>query len=92
MRFFNVVAIAATVVVAALTIPQNASADRLCRQECSGPICQERCVHTEGRGGEREGRRWHGVRPDQGYEERGERRRGPGIQLRVPGGTVDIDR
>jgi hypothetical protein len=92
MRFSNILAIAATVTVTAILIPQNVSADRLCRQECSGPVCQERCVETEGSGGQREGRRWHGVRPEQRYEDRDERRRSPGIELRVPGGTVGIGR
>jgi hypothetical protein len=52
MRLFNILTITATVAATAALIPQNASADRVCRQECSGPICQERCVETEGRGGQ----------------------------------------
>ncbi len=26
------------------------TAERVCRQDCVGPVCQERCVETEGRG------------------------------------------
>jgi hypothetical protein len=93
MRLFNILAIAATVAATAL-IPQKASADRVCRQECSGPICQERCVETEGRGGQREGREGRREeRREQRYEEREEGRgRGPGIELRVPGGSIEMGR
>ena len=56
MRLFNILAITAAAAATAALIPQKASADRVCRQECSGPVCQERCVETEGRGGQREGR------------------------------------
>ena len=70
MRLFNVLAIAAAVAATAF-ISQKASADRVCRQECSGPVCQERCVETEGRGGLREGRE---ERREQRYEERDEGR------------------
>ena len=54
MRLFNILAIAATVAATAAIIPQKASADRVCRQECSGAVCQERCVDTEGRVAQRE--------------------------------------
>ena len=64
MRMFSSLAIAATVVAAASLISQTASAERVCRQECVGPVCQERCVELEGRGDRREERR----------DERGERR------------------
>jgi hypothetical protein len=96
MRLFSILAITATVAATAALIPQKASADRVCRQECSGPICQERCVETEGRGGQREGREGLEGREDRRehrYEERDERRgRGPGIELRVPGGGIEIGR
>src|SRR5450759_4339224 len=79
MRLFNILAIAATVAATAALIPQKASADRVCRQECSGPVCQERCVETEGREDRREQRNE-------------ERDRAPAIELRVPGGGVEIGR
>jgi hypothetical protein len=93
MRLFNILAIAAA--AAAITlIPQKASADRVCRQECSGPICQERCFETEGRGGQREGREGREGRDgrEHRYEEREGRGRGPGIELRIPGGAIEIGR
>ena len=105
MRLFNILAIAATVVATAALIPQKASADRVCRQECSGAICQEQCVDTEGRvaqreenrEGQREGRENRERREERREprrEEREERRdRGPGIELRIPGvGGVEIGR
>ncbi len=56
MRLFNILAITATVAATAALIPQKASADRGCRQECSGAVCQERCVETQGRVAQREER------------------------------------
>ena len=96
MRLFNILAITAAAAATAALIPQKASADRVCRQECSGPICQERCVETEGREGRREGlegREGREERREQRHDERGEGRgRGPGIELRVPGGGIEIGR
>lgn len=87
MRMFNSLAIAATVVVATALIPPTASADRVCRQECVGPVCQERCVESEGRGDRREERR--DERDERREERREERRdRGPGIELRIPGPDI----
>jgi hypothetical protein len=86
MRMFNSLAIAATVVAATALIPQTASADRVCRQECVGPICQERCVESEGRGDRREERRDERERREERREER--RDRGPGIELRIPGPDI----
>jgi hypothetical protein len=94
MRLFNILAIVA--VAATAFISQKASADRVCRQECSGPICQERCFETEGRGGQREGREGQEGREErreQRYEDRGDGRgRRPGIELRVPGVGIEIGR
>ena len=105
MRLFNILAIAATVAATAALIPQKASADRVCRQECSGAVYQEQCVDTEGRvaqreenrEGQREGRENRERREERREprrEEREERRdRGPGIELRIPGvGGVEIGR
>jgi hypothetical protein len=86
MRLFNILAIAATVVATAALIPQKASADRVCRQECSGAVCQEQCVDTEGRvaqreenrEGQREGREnREGQREGRENRERREERREP---------------
>jgi hypothetical protein len=96
MRILNSLAVASVVVAAAALIPQTASADRVCRQDCVGPVCQERCVESEGRGDRREGTEGRGDRRE-GREERREdrregRERGPGIELRVPGVGVEIGR
>jgi hypothetical protein len=88
MRIFNSLTVATIVVAAAAFVPQTANAERVCRQDCVGPVCQERCVETEGRGDRREGREY---RREDRRELREERReRGPGIELRVPG--VEIGR
>jgi len=49
MRIFSSLAVATIVIAAAAFIPQPAAAERVCRQDCVGPVCQERCVETEGR-------------------------------------------
>jgi hypothetical protein len=89
MRMFNSLAIAAAVVATAALIPQAASAERVCRQDCAGTLCQERCVESDrtvGRGDRRE------ERHDERWRERREERRdrAPGIELRIPG--LDIGR
>lgn len=93
MRFFNSFAVA-TIMVGAAAFIQPASAERVCRQDCIGPVCQEKCVETEGRDGIRERReeRREGERFEERREERRDmreerRERGPGIELRVPGGS-----
>jgi|SRR5450631_3578441 len=48
----NAVAVAVTVMATTALIPQ-AKADRVCRQECSGPVCTEKCVETTDRDRER---------------------------------------
>lgn len=83
MRILNGLAVATVVVAAAAFFPQTASAERVCRQDCIGPVCQERCVETEGRGDRRDGREERREERREGREER--RERGPGIELRVPG-------
>jgi hypothetical protein len=92
MRLFNILAIAATVAATAALIPQKASADRVCRQECSGPVCQERCVETEGREDRRDGREDREGREERREQRNEERDRAPAIELRVPGGGVEIGR
>jgi hypothetical protein len=68
----------------------SAQSERVCRQECVGVVCQEKCVE---RRDETIGRRDR-ERRDTIIEERREERR-PGIELRVPvplpGPNVDIE-
>jgi hypothetical protein len=90
MRLFNILAIAGTVVVTAAAVPQTANADRVCRQECVGPVCQERCFEDSDRRGEREGAERRENR--EGMQRHEERDRGPGIDLRVPGVRIDVGR
>ena len=94
MRIFSSLAVATIVIAAAAFIPQPAAAERVCRQDCVGPVCQERCVETEGREdrrdgreeSEREGREYRREERREMQEER--RERGPGIELRIPGGST----
>ena len=92
MRLFNILSIAATMASAALLIPQKANADRVCQQECVGPVCQERCVERESRRESWEGRETREERRDRRYEERDEGRGQGGVELRVPGGGIEIGR
>jgi len=85
MRILYAVAAAATVIGSGL-LSQPASAERVCRQDCVGPVCRERCVErrddiTIGRS-----RRDRDVI----IEERRERR-GPGVEFRTRRPGVDID-
>jgi hypothetical protein len=87
MRTAHLFAIAIAVAgSAALSLP--ASAERFCREDCVGPLCQRNCVHrdrdiTVGRG--RRDR-------DVVIEER-RRVREPGVEIRRsrPGLRLDID-
>jgi hypothetical protein len=87
MRTVHIFAIAVAVAGSAvLSLP--ASAERICREDCIGPLCNKNCVHrdrdvTVGRGS-----RGRGVI----IEER-RRVREPGVEIRRsrPGVSVDID-
>jgi hypothetical protein len=90
MQISRRLAISVAVTAFGALVPQMASAERVCRQECAGPVCQERCVETDGRAG-REGRERFEERREERREERFEDRRdrGPGIELRVPGIEIE---
>jgi hypothetical protein len=85
-----------TLVVAAATvatiafIPQQASAERVCRQECTGPVCQERCVESSDRDRDQIRTEGRGERREENRDDRREQRREPGIELKVPGVGVEI--
>lgn len=87
MRMIFPLAVAATVAVMTALIPQ-ARADRVCRQECSGPVCKEQCVETTDRDRERITVEGRGER----REEKREEKREPGVELKVPGIGVEIGR
>ena len=75
---FNGLAIAATVIGAAVLLSPQAQADRVCKQECSGGVCKEQCVETQDR--------------DRVTTEHREERHDdkPGIELRAPGIGVEV--
>ena len=65
----------------------TAYAEQICRQECIGPVCQERCFEGERDrviidGRERFDERRE--RQERREERREERDRGPGLELRIP--------
>ena len=71
----------------ALSLP--ASADRICREDCVGPLCNKNCVHRD-----RDITVGRGVRDrDVTIEER-RRVREPGVEIRRsrPGVDVEIER
>jgi hypothetical protein len=51
----RLISVAAAFAASVVLLPQTASAERICKQECVGPVCSEKCVETEGRGDRREG-------------------------------------
>ena len=93
----STLAVAATVLTTIAFTPQQANAERVCRQECVGPVCKETCV--ESRDGDRDRDRDRDrdqIRTD-GRGDRSERRensrdRNPGVELKVPGVGVEIGR
>jgi hypothetical protein len=87
MRTAHVFAIAIAVAgSAALSLP--ASAERFCREDCVGPLCQRNCVHRDRDVTVGRGRRDRDVV----IEER-RRVREPGVEIRRsrPGLRLDID-
>ena len=87
---FNTLAVAAVAMSTTALSPQQASAERVCRQECSGPVCTEKCVETADRDRERITIEGRGDRREERREERRERE--PGVELKVPGVGVEIGR
>ena len=87
---FKTLGIAVLAMATSALIPQQASAERVCRQECSGPVCTEKCVETTDRDRERITIEGRGDRREERREERRERE--PGVEFRVPGVGVEIGR
>ena len=87
MRPAHVLAIALAVGASAVfSLPANA--DRICREDCIGPLCNKNCVHRD-----RDITVGRGVRDrDVTIEER-RRVREPGVEIRRsrPGLRLDID-
>jgi hypothetical protein len=59
-----------------------ANAERVCRQVCLGPVCEERCTETQGRLDRRDERRFE-ERREELREERRERE--PKLDIIAPG-------
>ena len=88
MRPAHILAIAlATAASAALSLPANA--DRICREDCVGPLCNKNCVHRD-----RDITVGRGVRDRDVIIEERRRVREPGVEIRRsrPGVDVEIER
>ena len=85
MRTAHVLAIAVVIAIsAARSLP--ASAERICRQDCVGPLCNRECVHRD-----RDITVGRGVRDrDVTIEER-RRVREPGVEIRRSRPGVDLE-
>ena len=87
MRTAHLFAIAIAVAgSAALSLP--ASAERFCREDCVGPLCQRNCVHRD-----RDITVGRGVRDRDVIIQERRRVREPGVEIRRsrPGLRLDID-
>jgi hypothetical protein len=72
-------------------IPQQAAAERVCRQDCVGPVCKERCVESRDRDRDHDQIRTEG-RSDRSRDREDRRDRNPGVELKAPGVGVEIGR
>jgi hypothetical protein len=88
----NTLAVAATLLATIAFIPQQANAERVCRQECVGPVCKEQCVESRDRDRDQTRTEGRAERREENREDRREQKREPGVELRVPGGGVEIGR
>jgi hypothetical protein len=77
----NVIAIAALAAATTSLMPLQASAERVCRQECIGPVCTEKCVEETT---DRDRTQGQGQRQGQEEKREQEKRDQPVIQV-VPG-------
>jgi hypothetical protein len=88
MRIAHIFAIAVTVAgSAALSLP--ASAERMCREDCVGPLCSKNCVHRD-----RDLTVGRGVRDRDVIVRERRHVREPGVEIRRsrPGADVEIER
>jgi hypothetical protein len=87
----------AAALLSAVALIQPADAQRVCRQDCVGPICTEKCTENSGAviidrdRHSTDGRGLRGQEPDLVIEER-RRHRDPAIELRAPGVGIEIGR
>jgi hypothetical protein len=88
MRIVHIFAIAAAVAgSAALSLP--AGAERICREDCVGPLCSKNCVHRD-----RDVTVGRGVRDRDVIIEERRRVREPDVEIRRsrPSTRIEIDR
>jgi hypothetical protein len=83
---FNTLAGAAAVMATVALSSPPASAERVCRQECSAGVCKEQCVETTDRDRDRVITEGRGDRREERRDEK------PGVELKVPGVGVEIGR
>jgi hypothetical protein len=83
----NSLAVAATLLATIAFIPQQANAERVCRQDCVGSVCKEKCVESR----DRDQIRTEG-RSDRSRDREDSRDRNPGVELKAPGVGVEIGR
>ena len=95
----NSLVVAATLLATIAFIPQQANAERVCRQDCVGPVCKERCVESRDRDHDKiriEGRDHDQIRTegrsDRSRHREDSRDRNPGVELKAPGVGVEIGR
>ena len=87
----------AAALLSAVALIQPADAQRVCRQDCVGPICSEKCTENSGAviierdRHSTDGRVLREREPDVVIEER-RRNRNPAIELRAPGVDIEIGR
>jgi hypothetical protein len=88
MRTAHIVAIAIAVAGSA-TLSLPASTERLCREDCIGPLCNRNCVHRD-----RDITVGRGARDRDVVIEERRRVREPGVEIRRsrPGINIEIDR
>ena len=73
--------------------PQQANAERVCRQDCVGSVCKENCVESRDRDHDKirtEGRSDRSKDREDNRED--SRDRNPGVELKAPGVGVEIGR
>jgi len=85
----NSLAVAATLLATVAFIPQQANAERVCRQDCVGPVCKENCVESRDR--DHDQIRTEG-RSDRSKDREDSKDRNPGVELKAPGVGVEIGR
>jgi hypothetical protein len=83
---------AASLAAASLLLPQTASADTICREECVGPVCSQKCVDTSDRDDRQTIEERREERREMLENREDDRRDEPKVELRLPSGDVEVRR